>query len=85
MSDVYKRQSQNCVHYLYTDFGAYGIRVTSVPFYANSKMCIRDRLLIKLFHCRFLLKLLVAYRLGQVLLLFIENRHGIGVRITSQD
>ena len=28
--------SQNCVHYLYTDFGAYGIRVTSVPFYANS-------------------------------------------------
>jgi hypothetical protein len=29
--------------------------------------------------------LLMAYRLGQVLLLFIENRHGIGVRITSQD
>ena len=28
--------SQNCVHYLYTDFGAYGIRVTAVPFYANS-------------------------------------------------
>ena len=28
--------SQNCVHYLYTDFGAYGIRVISVPFYANS-------------------------------------------------
>ena len=28
--------SQNCVHYLYTDFGAYGIRVTSVPFYATS-------------------------------------------------
>ena len=23
--------SQNCVHYLYTDFGAYGIRVTAVP------------------------------------------------------
>ncbi len=28
--------SQNCVHYLYTDFGAYGIKVTSVPFYATS-------------------------------------------------
>ncbi len=28
--------SQNCVHYLYTDFGAYGIRVTSIPFYATS-------------------------------------------------
>jgi hypothetical protein len=27
----------------------------------------------------------MAYRLGQVLLLFIENRHGIGVRITKQD
>ena len=28
--------SQNCVHYLYTDFGAYGVRVTSIPFYATS-------------------------------------------------
>ncbi len=28
--------SQNCIHYLYTDFGAYGIRVTSIPFYATS-------------------------------------------------
>ncbi len=28
--------SQNCVHYLYTDFGAYGIRVCSIPFYATS-------------------------------------------------
>ena len=28
--------SQNCIHYLYTDFGAYGIRVCSVPFYATS-------------------------------------------------
>ena len=28
--------SQNCVHYLYTDFGAYGVRVCSVPFYATS-------------------------------------------------
>ena len=27
----------------------------------------------------------MAYRLGQVLLLFIENRHGIGVRRTQQD
>ena len=27
----------------------------------------------------------MAYRLGQVLLLFIENRHGIGVRRTKQD
>ena len=26
----------------------------------------------------------MAYRLGQVLLLFIENRHGIGVRITNK-
>ena len=28
--------SQNCVHYLYTDFGAYGIKVCSIPFYATS-------------------------------------------------
>lgn len=28
--------SQNCVHYLYTDFGAYGIRAVSIPFYATS-------------------------------------------------
>ena len=28
--------SQNCVQYLYTDFGAYGIRLCSVPFYATS-------------------------------------------------
>lgn len=28
--------SQNCVQYLYTDFGAYGIRVASVPFYATT-------------------------------------------------
>ena len=28
--------SQNCVEYLYTDFGAYGIRVVSIPFYATS-------------------------------------------------
>ena len=28
--------SQNCVHYLYTDFGAYGVRVCSIPFYATS-------------------------------------------------
>lgn len=28
--------AQNCIHYLYTDFGAYGIRVTSIPFYATS-------------------------------------------------
>lgn len=28
--------SQNCVHYLYTDFGAYGVRVVTVPFYATS-------------------------------------------------
>ena len=27
--------SQNCVHYLYTDFGAYGIRAVSIPFYAT--------------------------------------------------
>ena len=28
--------SQNCIQYLYTDFGAYGIRVVSIPFYATS-------------------------------------------------
>ncbi|MBQ7421710.1 MAG: long-chain fatty acid--CoA ligase [Prevotella sp.] len=28
--------AQNCIQYLYTDFGAYGIRVTSIPFYATS-------------------------------------------------
>ena len=28
--------SQNCVEYLYTDFGAYGIRVVSIPFYATT-------------------------------------------------
>ena len=28
--------SQNCIHYLYTDFGAYGIKVISIPFYATS-------------------------------------------------
>lgn len=28
--------AQNCVQYLYTDFGAYGIRACSVPFYATS-------------------------------------------------
>ena len=28
--------SQNCVHYLYTDFGAYGIKVCSIPVYATS-------------------------------------------------
>lgn len=28
--------SQNSIHYLYTDFGAYGVRVTSVPLYATS-------------------------------------------------
>lgn len=28
--------SQNCVHYLYTDFGAYGVRVCSIPFYATT-------------------------------------------------
>lgn len=27
--------SQNCIHYLYTDFGAYGVRAVSVPFYAT--------------------------------------------------
>ncbi len=28
--------SQNCAEYLYTDFGAYGIRVESIPFYATT-------------------------------------------------
>lgn len=28
--------SQNCIQYLYTDFGAYGVRVCSIPFYATS-------------------------------------------------
>ena len=28
--------SQNCIHYLYTDFGAYGDRVVSIPIYATS-------------------------------------------------
>ena len=28
--------SQNCIHYLYTDFGAYGDRIVSIPFYATS-------------------------------------------------
>ena len=28
--------SQNCIHYLYTDFGAYGVNVVSIPFYATS-------------------------------------------------
>ena len=28
--------SQNCVEYLYTDFGAYGVRTVSIPFYATS-------------------------------------------------
>ena len=28
--------AQNCVQYLYTDFGAYGIKVVSIPFYATS-------------------------------------------------
>ncbi len=28
--------SQNCIQYLYTDFGAYGIRASSVPLYATS-------------------------------------------------
>lgn len=28
--------SQNCVQYLYTDFGAYGIRAVSIPFYATT-------------------------------------------------
>ena len=28
--------SQNCIHHLYTDYGAYGVRVISIPFYATS-------------------------------------------------
>ena len=28
--------SQNCIHYLYTDYGAYGDRVVSIPIYATS-------------------------------------------------
>lgn len=28
--------SQNCIHYLLTDFGAYGVRAISIPFYATS-------------------------------------------------
>ena len=28
--------SQNCVQYLYTDFGAYGVKVVSIPIYATS-------------------------------------------------
>ena len=28
--------SQNCIHHLYTEFGAYGVRVISIPFYATS-------------------------------------------------
>ena len=28
--------SQNCIQYLYTDFGAYGVRVVSIPIYATS-------------------------------------------------
>jgi len=28
--------SQNCIHYLYTDFGAYGVRGVTIPFYATS-------------------------------------------------
>ncbi|MDD2602336.1 MAG: long-chain fatty acid--CoA ligase [Prevotella sp.] len=28
--------SQNCIQYLYTDFGSYGIRACTVPFYATS-------------------------------------------------
>lgn len=28
--------SQNCEEYLYTDFGAYGVRAVSIPFYATS-------------------------------------------------
>lgn len=28
--------SQNCLSYLYTDFGAYGIKAISIPFYATS-------------------------------------------------
>ncbi len=28
--------SQNCVQYLYTNFGAYGVRAVTIPFYATS-------------------------------------------------
>lgn len=28
--------AQNCIQYLYTDFGAYGVRGISIPFYATS-------------------------------------------------
>ena len=28
--------SQNCIQYLYTDHGAYGVRAVTVPFYATS-------------------------------------------------
>ena len=28
--------SQNCIQYLYTDFGAYGVRTISIPFYATN-------------------------------------------------
>ncbi len=28
--------AQNCIQYLYTDYGAYGVRVISIPFYATS-------------------------------------------------
>jgi len=28
--------SQNCIQYLYTDFGAYGVRAVSIPFYATT-------------------------------------------------
>ena len=28
--------SQNCIQYLYTDFGAYGVRAVTVPFYATN-------------------------------------------------
>ena len=28
--------SQNCVEYLFTDFGAYGVRAVTIPFYATS-------------------------------------------------
>ena len=28
--------AQNCIQYLYTDFGAYGVPVVSIPFYATS-------------------------------------------------
>ena len=28
--------SQNCVEYLYTDFGAYGVRAVTIPYYATS-------------------------------------------------